>query len=878
MKLLKTVALLLFFCQLVAHAQNSNADSLLSEYKRNNKLADYANLAHTVSVDYGKAGDFINALKYGLEEVKFKKHLPVEQQKNSLFNLGLFFFKNEAYSESIKAYNKVIDSFSIDEYTYRAYCENARNYEILGDFYLARNYFEKGLVHPEIIKTSRLMRLYLNHISLNTKISTTQSLAENNHLIKKVDSLSRVTSFSENNIYHQYSEYGLFYKNELNYNFKKSQEYFTKFLKKATSNENSEMILKAFNNLAVLYNIEKKDSALYYINSGLQYAKDDIDRGKLYLNKAEYFFYKNNTQQSLHILQRVLQLTLPTKIDSSIHFLPSFKTLKTSKHQLLTLVALQDKAKYILDDNELSKNKELLQLAYQSISLADQMIDRIRITSLENDSKLLWQTSVSNICMLGVKACFKLNKPNEAFYFIEKNRALLLLENIKSNKSKANSSLPPAILQQELEYKKRIYTLENQRHLIESSALKNEYHSLKIEYNNFRKSLEVSYPEYYNSRLDISLESIATIKENLDDHTTILEYIVNEKQGFLLIITRDRTKLLDLGATENLETKINAYLKRIRQPLKTPRELANYNKTAQELYHTLLPIKDPTILKNKLVIIPDYTLQNLPFESLKNNNKYLIEDFEISYAYSLTFLNSNKSIKRDAPHSFIGFAPESFNYDNLQTLPRSNTETTTIGNALDGTVLLDDFANKEHFFSEAKDYKIIHLSTHANANDSIAPWIAFKNEKLYLNELYTTKNQAELVVLNACNSSLGKINNGEGVFSLARGFFYSGANSVVSSLWNVNDKSNSEITTNFYRYLKEGKTKSAALRQAKLDYIHTHSLSDVSPYYWSSLILIGDTTAMYTSYNLLLYIPLALLFGVILFFIIKKIKTVGNNS
>ncbi|WAC03627.1 CHAT domain-containing protein [Lacinutrix neustonica] len=106
-------------------------------------------------------------------------------------------------------------------------------------------------------------------------------------------------------------------------------------------------------------------------------------------------------------------------------------------------------------------------------------------------------------------------------------------------------------------------------------------------------------------------------------------------------------------------------------------------------------------------------------------------------------------------------------------MPRSKIETTTIGNQLDGLVLLDDSATKEHFFSKAKDYKIIHLSTHANANDSIAPWIAFKNEKLYLNELYTTKNQAELVMLNACNSSLGEMNAGEGVFSLARGFFYS---------------------------------------------------------------------------------------------------------
>lgn len=172
----------------------------------------------------------------------------------------------------------------------------------------------------------------------------------------------------------------------------------------------------------------------------------------------------------------------------------------------------------------------------------------------------------------------------------------------------------------------------------------------------------------------------------------------------------------------------------------------------------------------------------------------------------------------------------------------------------------------------------MHLATHANASNETSPWIAFKNEKLYLNELYTIKNQAELVVLNACNSSLGKINNGEGIFSLARAFFYSGANSVVSSLWNVNDKSNTEITISFYNYLKEGKTKSAALRQAKLDYLTSHSLSESSPYYWSSLILIGDNSAIELNDNLLINSILGVLFLLFVIFRIKKSKIMGNKS
>ena len=80
--------------------------------------------------------------------------------------------------------------------------------------------------------------------------------------------------------------------------------------------------------------------------------------------------------------------------------------------------------------------------------------------------------------------------------------------------------------------------------------------------------------------------------------------------------------------------------------------------------------------------------------------------------------------------------------------------------------------------------------------------------------------------------------------SLARGFFYGGTQSVVSSLWNVDDKSTQAILKEFYENLKNGQDKSAALHNAKLSYLEENSLSELSPYYWSSLILIGDITPL----------------------------------
>jgi CHAT domain-containing protein len=279
----------------------------------------------------------------------------------------------------------------------------------------------------------------------------------------------------------------------------------------------------------------------------------------------------------------------------------------------------------------------------------------------------------------------------------------------------------------------------------------------------------------------------------------------------------------------------------------------------------------------KLIIIPDYNIQNIPFESLYYNNQIVIKTHETSYAYSYSFLLLNNLIKRNPKKQLISFAPYVFNYDNLKPLNNSLYESEQITKILNGDNFQKDSATTDNFKKQIFDYNIINISSHANANDSITPWIAFRDKKITLKEINQIKNQAELVVLNACKTTLGDIKKGEGVFSLARGFLQSGSKSVISSLWNVNDKSNAEITLSFYNYIKNGQSKSAALRQAKLDYLKTHSLSEASPYYWSSLILIGDDSAIKHEHNLLYYMLLSVLFLVILFFILKKSKVVGNK-
>jgi CHAT domain-containing protein/uncharacterized protein HemY len=110
---------------------------------------------------------------------------------------------------------------------------------------------------------------------------------------------------------------------------------------------------------------------------------------------------------------------------------------------------------------------------------------------------------------------------------------------------------------------------------------------------------------------------------------------------------------------------------------------------------------------------------------------------------------------------------------------------------------------------------------------------------LRANDIYNLKLPAELVVLSACQTGLGKEIKGEGLVGLTRGFMYAGAARVVVSLWSVNDKATAELMTRFYeKMLKQGARPAAALRAAQVEMWKQREWQ--SPYYWAAFTLQGE--------------------------------------
>ncbi|MFN0086733.1 MAG: CHAT domain-containing tetratricopeptide repeat protein [Blastocatellia bacterium] len=165
---------------------------------------------------------------------------------------------------------------------------------------------------------------------------------------------------------------------------------------------------------------------------------------------------------------------------------------------------------------------------------------------------------------------------------------------------------------------------------------------------------------------------------------------------------------------------------------------------------------------------------------------------------------------------------------------------------------LDFSANRAAVMDpELGQYRYLHFATHG-LMDSERPGLSAlvlslvdENGKplddgfLRAHEIYNLRLPADLVVLSACQTGLGKEIRGEGLVGLTRGFMYAGAARVVVSLWNVNDRATAELMSRFYqKLLKEGARPASALRAAQIEMLRTSQWN--APYFWAAFVLQGE--------------------------------------
>jgi len=294
-----------------------------------------------------------------------------------------------------------------------------------------------------------------------------------------------------------------------------------------------------------------------------------------------------------------------------------------------------------------------------------------------------------------------------------------------------------------------------------------------------------------------------------------------------------------------------------------------------------------------LIIIPDGTLSYLPFEALLTrpvmngepdyrNLPYLIREYDVGYSYSATLHFEDQRRTTRPSGNLLAFAPKysdlltqlpDLSYldvyrDKLIPIPGVRDEVKMISRMIKSDLYMDDQATENNFKKLAGNYDILHLAMHTivdNENPMYSKLAFTQNvdsfEDGFLNtyEIYNMKYNARLAVLSSCKTGYGKIQKGEGVMSLARGFMYAGCPSIVMTLWEVSDRSGAKLMKDFYRSLKKGKNKTMSLRNAKLEFLRKADQLKAHPFFWSTYVAIGDSTPLYPSRTKYLIIIIAAL-------------------
>lgn len=495
----------------------------------------------------------------------------------------------------------------------------------------------------------------------------------------------------------------------------------------------------------------------------------------------------------------------------------------------------------------------------------------------------------------------------QALNFMEQDKAVLLHANLKDMQAKGAIGIPDSIRTKENDLINRIHKL--QRKIFQNKGSKEspnlqawqaELFQLENEQQALAASLEENFPGYYKLKYASKKLEWIDLKQKLSTGDLLLEFFLGNESIYAIAIGKKHQTFVRLGQQEEIADKIQAFIHLLNDEQRVQDEAfsQSYFKEFIEnntfLYQVLLePILQSFPKYKRLVVVPDGPLGFLPFGVLVNERmdesepinyrdlNYLFKEYPITYQYSAALWRDplhNRSGKRTS--KLLSVAPsfgkvESWDEDVTTNLRPSKTragfsplhfnhkEAAAIQKIWNGELLENSRAIEALFKERSGDCNILHLATHAFTNeqnpelsglvftDYQASDSTNSNREedgiLYAHEIYSLDLIADLVILSACNTGSGQHRQGEGVMSLSRAFAYAGCPSAAMSMWQADDESIASIMERFHTYLKAGKSKSAAMQQAKLDFLK--SSDRAHPYFWAAFLTIGDDRPLDTGQN-----------------------------
>lgn len=645
----------------------------------------------------------------------------------------------------------------------------------------------------------------------------------------------------------------------------------------------SEFYRSTIMNLGVCYSLMGEHVlAEEFLLDALRKEKNDNNSLKItisdrYKYLSQNFERKNDYQTALYYLDSAINSNLLAPGTAILDF-PSTAGININ-FEILSLI----KDKQLMLNKVFLENHpdsvQLLQASIDYVERAHELLMANRKQLIQSEGKLFLSENFKDMYEGGLEAIYSLVERNgadnglmrKAFKFMGWSKSILFLEQSDELGQIQSGHLDPAMIEEYFDLNSSIDRLEQLfNDKIDEISTNDSIRMINSELLVLNQSLE---------ELKLKISEISDLDvTKIDFEFLVFDEIQSMPGCGLVEFFFGQNHLYVLGVSENsnalnrvlLNSSFNDNFNEVLLQLTSRPDftdytnlLTKYNKSSSDLYFQVIgrTLDDLENDIEKLTIIPDGDLSKLSFEALVvgskrellsfNDFEYLVDKYNVNYALSSSRLIEEKNERAAKKKLFgIGFSGKDFGEtrSDFGDLPGTEEEINFLKASFEGDFYLGNEGTKGVFLDVAKDYDVLHLAIHgeADSEDRYQSRLIFNGEDnvLKTSDLYRAGLKARLAILSACESGVGKVNRGEGTFSIARGFSLVGVSSIVMSLWKVNDRISADLMVSYHKNLQEGLNSRDALSQTKRDYIMDSDKYTSHPYYWSAFVSLGDEVSL----------------------------------
>jgi CHAT domain-containing protein len=479
-----------------------------------------------------------------------------------------------------------------------------------------------------------------------------------------------------------------------------------------------------------------------------------------------------------------------------------------------------------------------------------------------------------------------------AFEANERARARSLLDGLAESAAKIEKGVEPALLARQWHVQTALTAKENYRAQIlgadgengpRVAAADRDITRLIDEWDSVQAEIRAKSPAYWALKAPAPVSLADVQRTLLDPWTSLVEYHLGATRSYVWVIDRGSIAVHELPPSAQIEALARRYHELLSRDVdrldQTAREKLRADIAAQgrRLAAVVWKPVESGVRRSRLLIVADGALQYVPFAALPSSaGGPVLAKHELVYLPSASVLETIRRTSRSIPANVTAavFADPVFSKNDprmaserdpgapartraadggsYERLRFSRREAEAIRSVLPKAFEALDFdaAKSTIETRDLRKFSILHFATHGSLNTAhpelsgLVLSLVDRSGKpvdgfLRLHDIYNLNLDADLVVLSACQTALGKEVFGEGLIGLTRGFMYAGASRVVSSVWNVDDRASALLMSRFYQQMLTGHlTPAAALRKAQLSLLAEPRWSD--PHYWAAFGLQGE--------------------------------------